>query len=288
MLSLRLLRRTGLISAATASLLATSLAAGALLGACGGEEATTASKRVVLKTKITADDEVTKPFVNAYGWSIHLTQAAVSVGSLYYFDGAPIFSAGLHLHAPAPAPRQALAQLLGVGTAHAHPGHYQAGNAMGQVLDASSADLMKGTVDLPVGDGVAGIYRSARFNFGDKPTGSAATELGTSVVVIAGDATKDAMTRHFHVALGRADVLDSYGEPTLEGCAFDAEPDVEADGTMTVHIKPSIWLDQAEFDDVPEGTAEAPTELTPDEEAYKAFARGIKKGSAVVFSYASP
>lgn len=286
MLSLRSLRRAGLISAATASLLAASLAAGALLGACGGEEATTASKRVVLKTRITADAEVTKPFVNAYGWSIQLTRAAVSVGSLYYFDGAPIFSAGLH--APAPGSRQALARLLGVATAHAHPGHYQAGNAMGQVLDASSADLMKGVVDLPAGDGVAGIYRSARFNFGDNPTGSAAAELGTSVVVIEGEATKEMMTRHFHAALGRADVLDSYGEPTLEGCAFDAEPDVEADGTMTVHIKPSIWLDQAEFDDVPEGTAEAPSELTPDEEAYKAFARGIKKGSAVVFSYASP
>lgn len=285
-MSLRFLRRTGLISAATASLLAASLAAGALLGACGGEEATTGSKRVILKTRITADAEVTKPFVNTYGWSIRLTRAAVSVGSLYYFDGAPIFSAGLR--APEPGSRQALGRLLGVGTAHAHPGHYKAGNAMGQVLDASSADLMKGVVDLPVGDGVAGIYRSARFTFGDQPTGSAATELGAHVVVIEGEATKDVMTRHFHVALGREDVLDSYGEPTLEGCAFDREPNVEADGTITVHIKPSLWLDQAEFDDVAEGTAEAPTELAPEQEAWKAFARGIKKGSAVTFSYAAP
>ena len=157
---------------------------------------------------------------------------------------------------------------------------------MGQMLDASSADLMKGTVDLPVGDGVAGIYRSARFTFGDKPSGSAATELGTHVVVIEGAATKDTMTRNFRVALGKADVLDSYGEPTLEGCAFDKEPDVEADGTMTIHIKPSIWLDQAEFDGVADGTAAASVDLTPDEEAFKAFSRGIKKSTAVVFSYA--
>ena len=283
-MSLRLLRRIGLISAATASLFAATLTASALLGACGGEEATTSSKRVSLKTQITADAEVTKPFVNAYGWSIALTKAAVSVGSLYYFDGAPIFSAGLTL--PAPGSRQALARLLGVGTAYAHPGHYQPGNAMGQMLQASSADLMKGTVELPLGDGVAGIYRSARFTFGDEPTGSAAAELGTNVVVIEGVATKDTMTRNFRVALGKADVLDSYGEPTLEGCSFDKEPDVEADGTMTIHIKPSIWLDQAEFDDVPEGTAAAPVDLTPDEEAYKAFSRGIKKGTAVIFSYA--
>jgi hypothetical protein len=55
-----------------------------------------------------------------------------------------------------------------------------------------------------------------------------------------------------------------------------------------VHIKPSLWLDQAEFDDVAEGTAEAPSELAPEQEAWKAFARGIKKGSAVTFSYAAP
>lgn len=281
-------RRFALSAAMVASLALLPAAAGALLGACGDDA--TSSKRVTLKTQITADDGVKEPFTNAYGWSIQLTKAAVSIGPLYYYDGAPIFSAGLAPSMRAPSrrargARAALAWFFGVNTAHAHPGHYKPGNAMGQVLDPSSADLMKGVVELPTGDGVAGTYRSGSFTFGDPPAGDAVEQLDGHVVVLEGTATKDDMTRHFRAIADVGDVLDSYEEPKLEGCAFAEEPDVEADGTVTLHVKPSVWLDQSEFDDVPEGTPEAPSELTPDEEAFKAFVRGLKKGSAVIFSY---
>ncbi len=276
-------RLAGPTSLAIAALAVLPLLAGALLGACDGE-GTTSSKRVTLKTQITADDEVTKPFTNAYGWSITLSKAAVSIGALTYFDGAPIFSAA---RSPARArPRDALTRLLGVNTAFAHPGHYQAGNAMGQVLSSSSADLMQGLVALPTGEGVAGVYRSGRFTFEETPTGSATDQLGGKVVVLEGEARKETMIRLFRAEAGVDDVLDSYAEPKLEGCAFDEEPDVQADGTVTVHIKPSVWLDQAEFDDVPESADGKPVALAPDGVAFKAFTRGLKKGSAVVFRYA--
>jgi hypothetical protein len=278
----RFTRRSALVTLTTGLLLGVPLAAGALIGACGGED-TTSSKRVALKTRVVVDDGVTAPFTNAYGWSIKLSLGAVSIGPLYYFDGAPIFSASL------PSRRQdALSRFLGIATAWAHPGHYQPGNAMGQVLEPSSVDLLETPADLPPGNGVAGVYRSARFTFQDKPQGGAAAELEGHVVVLEGEAKKDTMTRLFRAVADVADVLDSYGEPKLEGCTFDGEPDVEADGTVTVHLKPSVWLDQAEFDAIPESMDEKPVLLTPDTEAFKAFARGLKKGSAVIFAYSTP
>lgn len=272
------LRRLALVSGTAAALALGPVALSAALTACGGDATT--GERIILKTQITADAEATQPFTNAYGWTIHLTKALVSVGPLYYFDGAPIFTAGR-------APRPRLRELLGVRAAHAHPGHYQPGNAMGEETEASSADLLQGVTALPTGNGVTGVFRSGTFTFGDPPKGALAADLGGHAVVLEGKAEKDTMTRLFRAVADVGDVLDSYGEPKLEGCAFADEPTLAKSGTVTVHVKPSIWLDQAEFDDVAESTDGQPVTLTPDEEAFKAFARGLKKGSAVSFSYGS-
>lgn len=277
---IRFARRLVVILGTVASLGAVTLGTGALLGACGSDSTT--GQRVTLKTHVVADDGIDAPFTNGYGWSVQLTKAAVSVGALYYFDGAPIFSA----HRAPLRLRDAWDRVFGVRAAHAHPGHYQTGNAMGQMLSAGSFDLALGAADLPAGDGTSGIFRSGRFVFGDKPKGAAAAALGTHVVVLEGKATKGALVRAFRASAEIDDVLDSYGDPKLEGCAFAEEPDIQTDGTVTVHVKPSVWLDQADFETVPESTGGEPVDLLPDEEAFKGFVRGLKKGSAVVFSYA--
>jgi hypothetical protein len=271
------MQRLGLAVCAGLSFLGLPLAAGALVGACGAED-TTSSKRVSLQTRIEAEDGVEAPFTNAFGWSIKLDRASISVGPLYYFDGAPIFSANLSPRAPR---RDALSGFFGVGVAFAHPGHYQPGNAMGQVLAPSSVDLALGPADLPPGDGVAGVYRSGRVTFGD------AAALDGSVVILEGEATKDVTKRVFRAVAGVSDVLDAYGEPRLDGCAFEGEPDVAEDGTITIHVKPSVWLDQVEFDAVPASADGNPVPLPPESEAFRAFTRGLKKGSAVVFTYSA-
>lgn len=290
-------RRAGLVVLSALGLFAVQIAAGAL-SACGGAD-TTSSKRVALKTEVTTPKEATAAFTNAYGWSIQLSHAWVSVGPLYYFDGAPIFSAmredargapsrfaGLGMDTFPEEARGLFDHLLGVPAAHAHPGHYQAGNAMGQELKPTSVDLLTGPAALAAGDGVAGIYRSARFIFQSPPSGPGAMALGAHVVVLEGEADKDADKRPFRASAAVSDVLDSYNDPKLEGCAFDKETDVEADGTITVTIDPRVWLDQADFASVAASADGAPVDLSPDEEAFKAFARGLKKGAAVLFHYA--
>ncbi len=275
--------RLGLSSAAGFFLLGLSLATGALVSACGAAE-TTSQKRVAMQTRIVADDGIDAPFVNTYGWSIRLSLAAVSIGPLYYFNGAPIFSAA----AAPPRPRDTFARFLGVGVAFAHPGHYQPGDAMGQVLASSSVDLALGMTNLPPGAGVSGIYRSARFSFEPTPVGDAKDALGGHVIVLEGEAQKDTMKRIFRVEADAADVLDAYGEPRLEGCAFEGEPDVQADGTVTIHVAPSVWLDQAEFDEVPESADGSPVVLPRDGNAFRAITRGFKKGSALTFEHSIP
>lgn len=267
-----------ILLSATAILCSASLAAGAIASGCGSEATT--GERVTLKTRIVADDGVDAPFVNAYGWSIKLGKVAVSVGALYYFDGSPILSSGV---IPL-RPRDWLGRFVGVRVAHAHPGHYAPGNATGQMLTPTSVDLAAGAADLAAGEGTTGTFRSGRFVFGDPPAGPLASALSGHVVLLEGEATKGAMVRIFRASGAVGDALDSYGEPKLEGCAFDEEPTIEADGTVTVHVKPSVWLDQAEFDDVA-ASAGDPVDLAPEQEAFRAFARGLKKGSAVVFSY---
>ena len=271
--------RLGFVAGATAAVALASLSSGALIGAC--DEATTSSARVSLETRIIADDGIDAPFTNAYGWSIRLTKAAVSVGALYSFDGASIFS----MRSMPRRPGDVLERWLGVRVAHAHPGHYAPGTAMGQMLDASSADLAQGPSELPVGEGVAGIYRSGRFVYGANPEGAAASVLEGHVVVLEGEAKKGDMTRVFRAVGDAGDALDSFGEPKLEGCAFEEATDVQEAGTIVVHVKPSVWLDQSEFDDVPESPDGAPVEIARDGAAFKAFARGLKKGSSIVFSF---
>jgi hypothetical protein len=276
-------QRVKFVGGAALFALGLSLAGGAALGACGAADATT-GKRVALSTRIVADDGIDAPFTNAFGWSVQLDQVALSVGPLYYFDGAPIFSASVTPRAA--DPRTALIRLLGIGVAWAHPGHYQPGNAMGQVLSPSSVDLALGPADLPPGDGVSGIFRSGRFTFEPKPVGSAAEALSGHVVVVTGEATKGAVKRKFSAWASESDVLGANGEPVLEGCAFEGEPDVQEDGTVTLHVKPSVWLDQAELDEVPESADGAYVPLPADGEAFRAFTRGLKKGSGIVFTFA--
>lgn len=219
------------------------------------DSGSTTGKRVALKT--VARGEGAGPFVNSLGWSVTLKTARVSVASLYYFDGEPIFS---------------LRRALLPRSAFAHPGHYVAGEARGEMTTAGTVDLLAAESPLPNGIGISGAVRSARFTFGKGADGHA--------VFVEGEAKNGAVTLPFAGKADLADVLDSTGEPKVEGCVFTTN-DMQADGTVTVQIKPSVWFDQVDFTDVK-------TDLSSSTVAFSGFTRGLMKGTAYVFSYRSP
>ena len=96
------------------------------------------------------------------------------------------------------------------------------------------------------------------------------------------------MKRVFRAEFDISDVLDAATTAEVEGCAFLDAPNVQADGTVTVHVVPSVWLDQLELDAVPESIDGKPVLLARDSVAFRALDRGLKKAPAFVFEYTTP
>ncbi|HEU4406175.1 MAG TPA: hypothetical protein VFS43_13000 [Polyangiaceae bacterium] len=236
-------------------------------------------KRVALATRATSDGEASAPFTTATGWTVTLTRAQVSLGALYYFDGEPVLTA--RLAPPAAPPGARWAWPFGLRTAHAHPGHYVPGNALGQMVVPSRFDLSAGDAALPTGDGVTGPFRSAKVVF-------AAPAEGGAAIALAGRAEKGAEVRAFSAEFSadelRAD--ETQLESAVEGCAFEPA-DVEGDGFVTLAARPSIWFEQTDFAELAPSADGAPQPLPADSAARRALSRGLKKGAAYVFRYAT-
>jgi hypothetical protein len=234
------------------------------------------------------DPEIESTFTTAVGWDVKLDKAAVAIGSLYYFDGEPAF---VRHEVPRRGPVERFARWFGEGVAYAHPGHYQAGAALGQMLTAASFDMFGGPEKLDAGNGVTGTYWSGRFTFAEKPTGAAAPELDGHVAVAEGTATRagdgGASTPiHFRVAADFADVAAKVTQGEVDGCEFK-KTDVEDDGTVTLTFKPSIWFDLVDFSKVGPGTSDAPTEIQRGDVAQIGFALGLVQLTAYDFSYSN-
>ncbi|WP_434042003.1 MULTISPECIES: hypothetical protein [Sorangium] len=270
-----------------AGLLAAALAAGALAAGCGaGDGDATSGKRLTLATQVTADAASVAPFTTALGWTVTLSRAHLSVGPLYYFEGAPL-TAGRA--APGRGGARPLLDRLArwaLPEAHAHPGHYQSGEARGQMAQPTSVDLLQGTTALADADAVSGVVRSARFTFGAPPAGPFAAALDGHVVAIEGRAEKGDVARVFRARALAADVVDAAtGEPSVEGCAFE-ETFLDGPGVVTLVVKPSVWLDQVDFEELAASEDGAPVDLEPGSQALRGFTRGLKKGTAYALSFA--
>lgn len=253
---------------------------------CGGtpDDEPVPAKRVVLRTAITADAAASSQFTTNFGWKVTLDQAAVAVGAVYYFNGTPAFT----MRERSPTLLQRFGALF-EGTAHAHPGHYQAGDALGQMLTASSYDLeSRAPGQLADGEGVTGTFRSARFVYASSTTGPAAAVLGTHVAVARGVAEKaDGTTPapiHFSVFADYNDVAAQTTSGQVDGCTF-TETEVTGDGTVTIVVSPNVWFNVVDFTDVAPGTAEAPTPIALGTRAGVGFVNGLTQLDAYNFNF---
>jgi hypothetical protein len=251
---------------------------------------------IELRTRLEVGEDLTQPKTNSLGWSVSLSQAYLSVGALYYYAGEPVLS---ERRAPRDFFPTMLAEFgaLFVKPAHAHPGHYLAGIAMGQMLDPTSVDLLAGPVYLATGGGVTGRANSATFSWQAPALGRLAAALDGHVIRIEGSATKDTMTLLFRARAQYRDLADTNDKAEVAGCAFGDPPggvgvEMDANGTVTLKLLPSVWFDQVDFAYVAPGYTAAPTEDADGVVdlagtlAWQGFVRGLKKGSGYVFSYA--
>ncbi len=259
-------RRLAFASSTGIAIFAASALTSALLEGCAHEDA----KQVVLKTEIEAADGIEAAFTNVYGWSIVLDKVAVSVGPMYYFGTQTTASA---------------TQWLGIPNAYAHPGHGPEGNAIGEMLSPASVDLTMGATPLGEGIGFTGTYTTATFTFEPTPVGMAKDILGTHVVVVEGQATKNSMNRFFRAEIDASDVFDAIGDPHIYDCTFRIAAAVRTTGTIKVRVSPTIWLKDAQFDDFADGTASEPTLIGRDTAAFAAIVTGVRSPSAYSFGY---
>jgi len=243
-------------------------------------QGTTTGRPVTHATRLECADDLTQPIVNAKGWSVSITHAYLAIESLRYFDGVPVTAS----YQPPDRPRWA--RWLAVPEAHAHPGHYTPGSALGEMLQAASVDLVVVPTDLGPSEGFTGTYRSAQLTFGSSAVGTFAPELDPDVVRIEGTATMGATTFAFVATATGTDVTntDTPPAPAVDGCAFAEASVVGAPGTVVVRVLPSVWVDQIDFADVV--PVPAPGEVvTLDGTAKKAFVRGVVKGAAYSFVF---
>lgn len=248
----------------------------AALSGCGGG---TTGRLVELRTTLTTDLGADHRFTTSLGWTLTLTEAAISTGPMYYFDGEPAFTSvrpGIL--------EQLIEALRPIHVAYAHPGHYVAGNAKGEQLMPYSADLLAGPTELPVGDGVSGSFRSATFSFAAPSAGPVKDLLEDQVVRVAGIATKDGRRVHFLATAALADLEKTAKEGQISGCSFAAR-EVLHDGTVTITLHPRVWFNLVDFRELEEGTAERPTAFGPESTARIAFALGLTQLSAYTFAF---
>jgi hypothetical protein len=260
------------------------------MSACSNTSNKTAGSTVTLHTSVATDPEVRSTFLTSFGWNVKLTEAKVALAAFYYFDGPPAF---VENDVPKPTRMDRIEEMLGIGLACAHPGHYQAGDAMGQMTTPSSYDLFASDpATLADGNGVTGTYRSGRFVFPQSPTGPLADLLQGHVAVVEGTATRasDASaqpTIHFRMTADYSDVTRSASQGNVDGCDF-TETNVAGNGTVHLVIHPGIWFNLVDFSSLNAGSDNVPTDVDAGTQPYVAFALGLVQLSAYSFSYTNP
>jgi hypothetical protein len=250
----------------------------ALVACASGAKDTTTGKRVVLATRVAGNAALAEEFTTGTKWTVKLGSARLAIGGLYYFDGKPAFA----LNERRPTPLQRL-QSFFIGTAYAHPQHYVAGNALGEMVEPSSVDLFR-AAELADGDGVTGIYRSGRIVLPAKVTGPAAKDLAGHIASASGVATKNDKTVYFTISADLADIQQTSPKAEIDGSVFE-EVEVTGDGTVTLTVTPSIWFNLVDFTNVESGTEDAPTDIVLGDTAHKGFSLGVAQLTAYHFEY---
>ena len=205
----------------------------ALLVACGGTEHTRRTFPVTVAAK-------TSPILTDSGWAITLTEAKASLASVRFYTGKVLLG------------RRFNPMDLIISSAWAHPGHYQQGEALGELLVPLEADLLSGsTTSWGTASAVTGEYGSMQLGY------------GTAGLSVKGTATKDSTSVAFAATFTPA--------APLEGIKFE-QVMTTAPGTVAITFDLNVVLSRMDFSQI--GASAAP--LDPASVAFNGFARGIE------------
>ena len=226
------------------------------LAACGDEDA---AARITFPVEVMGKQ--TK-LPNDHGYTVAITRARLHIGPVYFYSGEPLFTR----RAEDPWYLRIIRAAAPVGTAHAHPGHYQEGDALGELLTSRSFDLLgKTPVTFGTAAGVTGAYRSAQVNL--------SPASGGHTVEVAGTASKGSHQVTFSATL---DLTEK-----VKGIAFGARV-TAAPGRVRIAVDLACWLERVDVSRL-SGTGTATFQA--GSQAQNALRRGVVNTSAYILTW---
>ncbi len=216
---------------------------------------------------------------NNLGYAIELQNARLALGSI-------AFTTRGELHARCTLIEK-MSDLI-IPTAHAHPGHDQGGEVIGELPGEFIADWMSdarqnlGPAELIVGD-----YSAADFTFlqttsdmVDSPQDS----LIEHTIMLSGEAKKDGQTTIFTI------LIQAPENRSLVGAIFDADINTDASGVIRFDFLPTL-TERTIFDDLDFSALDTDQDgvwmLTPDLEndTYTSLRRALLSHDYYTFTY---
>src|SRR5690606_34872061 len=156
-------------------------------------------RRVTLETWLQTKSLPT--FENAHGYELNLDAVELGIEHLYFVTGDPVGGTAL--------------QFSLVSVAHAHPGHYAAGDTLGEMNDAVGLDLLGESRRLTRAEAVTGEARSCVLRFGQLDEHDAA-------VYVCGEAVKGEQRIRFEARADLDELLNSASDlPEVPGVVLE-------------------------------------------------------------------
>lgn len=186
------------------------------------------------------------------GWAVTDLSGAMPLTELRFYEGRVLVAQWSPLE-------------LIISTAHAHPGHYQEGASMGEVLVPLALDLSKRDVSAwAEANAVTGSYGSAKLGFG--------------TIRVRGTAVKADQTIRFDTG------PLTLAKP-LEGIRFEHEMDTSS-GRVRLEVDLGVLLSRIEFDK--HGSApgsDGVVTFEPSSVAFNGFDRGVTDSGSYRFTW---
>lgn len=210
-----------------------------LASGCGGSS----GKRVSFDVRLEGVGANSQQSTASEPYAVTLTKAHIHMGTVTFYAGEPLFA-------------RVLRQLTPIALAHAHPGHYQEGDALAQLIQTRVVDLLGEPLTLGRAEGVTGEYRSASVELVGSTTADATVEL-------MGTATHGDTEVAFSGAVDLAQVV--------AGVAAD-DAIASGEGHVAVQVDLARWVAQIDFTAF---SGSGQHTIEPDTQAYNALVRGI-------------
>jgi hypothetical protein len=234
------------------------------LGACASETEGRVVAIDVAFEGVAEDGQALGVFDTKTGWHVELSRATLVLGPVYAYSPAT------------GSTTSPLAELVGVGVAHAHGGHdpFNGRSVRAELLDPIALDVLApDRSHVTEIDAEAGLVDAVTVVLDASDSTVTAAANGHQAWV-EGVATKDGVTIPF---FGGLDLPEDALIRRVENVSISAE--LDQGGTLVMGARPAVWLSQAHFERL-DTEVEGRFEITPASQVRNAWYLDLRRADA--------